>query len=45
MGLKKKMRTAEWHQQQVDQEVKLRVNMALKKKKIEGSKEEPKEEE
>jgi len=30
MGQKKRQRTAEWHQQQVDQEVASRVEKALK---------------
>ena len=40
MGLKKKQRTAEWHQQQVDQEVAKRVEAIQAKAKEKKSKEE-----
>lgn len=43
MGMKKRLRTSEWHQNRVDQEVALRVDVALEKKKAKESKKESEE--
>lgn len=40
MGMKKRLRTSEWHQNQVNKEVALRVDAALEKKKAREHKEE-----